>query len=217
MNQRLRWWLIAGAVSISAAAIAVAINDESPVTGALSVLVLVWIVASLWLVLWRVWRWMTYRVGVRLFISYLLVGLLPILFGVAFTAVGLYIMMGQYTSVRFGSEMKRLRSELEAECHAVLDRVRTQGADEAAALLEELAATNPDPLPQVVWQARLGGQNLRLGGGAELPEIDRRLVKLLDHDIRITLAWDADKEQITNRPELNELLHYEYRKPWVLR
>jgi HAMP domain-containing protein len=172
MNQRLRWWLIAGAVSISATAIAVAINEESPVTGALSVLVLVWIVASLWLVLWRVWRWMTYRVGVRLFISYLLVGLLPILFGVAFTAVGLYIMMGQYTSVRFGSEMKRMRSELEGECHAVLDRVRTQGADEAAALLEELAATNPDPLPQVVWQARLGGRDLRLGGGAELPEIE---------------------------------------------
>ncbi len=31
------------------------------------------------------------------------------------------------------------------------------------------------------------------------------------------LSWDAAKEQITNRPELNELLHYEYRKPWVLR
>ena len=171
MNQRLRWWLIAGAASISAAAIAFAVNDESPVSGTLTVLALVWIVASLWLALWRVWRWMTYRVGVRLFISYLLVGLLPILFGVAFTAVGLYIMMGQYTSVRFGSEMNRVRSELEAECHAVLDRVRTQGPDEAAALLEELAATNPDPLPQVVWQAQLGGRDLRLGGGAELPEI----------------------------------------------
>jgi len=31
------------------------------------------------------------------------------------------------------------------------------------------------------------------------------------------LTWDAEKEQITNRPELNELLHYEYRRPWVLR
>jgi predicted dehydrogenase len=31
------------------------------------------------------------------------------------------------------------------------------------------------------------------------------------------LAWDAEKERITNRPEANELLHYEYRKPWVLR
>jgi HAMP domain-containing protein len=164
-------WLIVGAVTIVVAAVVVAVNDESPVAGVFSVLVLVWILASLWLVLWFVWRWVTYRVGVRLFISYLMIGLLPILFGVAFAAVGLYIMMGQYTSVRFGSEMKRLRSELEAECHAVLDRVRTQGADQAAALLEELAATNPEPLPQVVWRARLDGRDLRLGGGSELPEI----------------------------------------------
>ena len=171
MKHRRRWWLIAGAVSIAAAAVVVVVNDESAIAGALSLVALLWIVASLWFVLWRVWRWMTYRVGVRLFISYLLVGLLPILFGVAFTAVGLYIMMGQYTSVRFGSEMKRMRSELEAECHAVLDRVQTQGADAAAALLEELAATNPEPLPRVVWQARLGGRDLRLGGAAELPEI----------------------------------------------
>ncbi len=30
------------------------------------------------------------------------------------------------------------------------------------------------------------------------------------------LEWDAEKEQITNNPEANELLHYEYRKPWKL-
>jgi HAMP domain-containing protein len=172
LNQRLRWWLIVGAVSIAAAAAAVVLNSESSVAGVLTVVSVIWLAATAGALAWRVWRWVTYRVGVRLFISYLLVGLLPILFGVAFAAVGLYIMMGQYTSVRFGSEMKRMRSELEAECHAVLDRVRTQGADEAAALLEELAATNPDPLPRVVWQARLGDRDLRLGGGEELPEID---------------------------------------------
>ena len=171
MNQRLRWWLIVGAVLISVAAIAMFVNSESSAAGALTVVSIVWLAATAWALAWRVWRWMTYRVGVRLFISYLMVGLLPILFGAAFAAVGLYIMMGQYTSVRFGSEMRRMRSELEAECRVVLDRVRTQGADEAAVLLKELAATNPDPLPQVVWQARLGGRDVRLGVGAELPEI----------------------------------------------
>jgi predicted dehydrogenase len=30
------------------------------------------------------------------------------------------------------------------------------------------------------------------------------------------LLWDADKEQFTNSSEANKLLHYEYRKPWVL-
>jgi len=172
LKQRLRWWLIVGAVSIAAAAAAVVLNSESSVAGVLTVVSVIWLATTAGALAWRVWRWVTYRVGVRLFISYVLVGLLPILFGAAFAAVGLYIMMGQYTSVRFGSEMRRMRSELEAECHVVLDRARTQGTDEAAALLEELAATNPDLLPQVIWQARLGDRDIRLGGGAELPEID---------------------------------------------
>jgi HAMP domain-containing protein len=187
LSQRLRWWLIAGAVSIAAAAVGVAVDSESSISGTLSVVAILWLAATAWALSWRVWRWMTYRVGVRLFISYLLVGLLPILFGVAFATVGLYIMMGQYTSVRFGSEMRRMRSELEAECHVVLDRVRTQGADEAAALLEELAATNPDPLPRVAWQARLGGREVRLGGGAELPGID-----WVEDDARSIVARHGD-------------------------
>ncbi|OHB70729.1 MAG: dehydrogenase [Planctomycetes bacterium RBG_13_63_9] len=31
------------------------------------------------------------------------------------------------------------------------------------------------------------------------------------------LEWDAENEQITNNPQANELLHYEYRKPWQLK
>lgn len=30
------------------------------------------------------------------------------------------------------------------------------------------------------------------------------------------IEWDPDKEQITNCPEANAMLHYEYRKPWKL-
>ena len=30
------------------------------------------------------------------------------------------------------------------------------------------------------------------------------------------IEWDAEKEQITNSPEANDMLHYEYRKPWKL-
>lgn len=31
-----------------------------------------------------------------------------------------------------------------------------------------------------------------------------------------TIHWDPDQERITNLPEANELLHYEYREPWKL-
>jgi predicted dehydrogenase len=30
------------------------------------------------------------------------------------------------------------------------------------------------------------------------------------------LMWDAEREEFTNSPEANKLLHYEYRKPWKL-
>ena len=33
---------------------------------------------------------------------------------------------------------------------------------------------------------------------------------------RLRIEWDAEKERITNSEEANELLHYEYRKPWKL-
>ncbi|NLY00825.1 MAG: Gfo/Idh/MocA family oxidoreductase [Rhodopirellula sp.] len=31
-----------------------------------------------------------------------------------------------------------------------------------------------------------------------------------------TIHWDPEREQITNNPQANDLLHYEYRKPWTL-
>jgi len=33
---------------------------------------------------------------------------------------------------------------------------------------------------------------------------------------KMRLEWDAQKELVTNYPKANELLHYEYRKPWKL-
>ncbi|MFV1966201.1 MAG: Gfo/Idh/MocA family protein, partial [Pirellulaceae bacterium] len=33
---------------------------------------------------------------------------------------------------------------------------------------------------------------------------------------RTRIEWDAEREQITNCPEANEMLHYEYREPWTL-
>jgi predicted dehydrogenase len=33
---------------------------------------------------------------------------------------------------------------------------------------------------------------------------------------RLRLEWDGEKEQITNSKEANDMLHYEYRKPWKL-
>jgi hypothetical protein len=38
-------------------------------------------------------------------------------------------------------------------------------------------------------------------------------ISLATHSL---LEWDAEREVITNNPQANDLLHYEYREPWKL-
>ena len=42
------------------------------------------------------------------------------------------------------------------------------------------------------------------------------LLAKISHTLGKRLEWDPVAEQITNCPEANELLHYEYREPWKL-
>ena len=172
MTRNRRRWLLAGALLIGGAAAALAYDSESAAAGVLSLLALLWVAASLWLLLWRLWRWMTYRVGVRLAISYLMIGVTPFVFATAFAAVGLWVLMGQYTSVRFGSELRRVQWQLAWEAEAVAARARVAGPDAALALLEELAARNPEPLTRVVWQVGFGERSAHRGDDAGLPAVD---------------------------------------------
>ncbi|MCK5209044.1 MAG: hypothetical protein KAQ79_13515, partial [Cyclobacteriaceae bacterium] len=36
------------------------------------------------------------------------------------------------------------------------------------------------------------------------------------HRTNSKIEWDADKERVTNNEKANDLLHYEYRKPWSM-
>lgn len=171
MKSRGRWWWLAGAVVIVAAPIALGVAPESQFAEVLLVLSILWAIGTAGWVGWRLWRWMTYRVGVRLFVTYLGVGVLPVLFAITFGLVGLYILMGQYTSVRLGSELRRVRWELAHQCDTILQRAALQGADSAVGLLEEFAAASHEPLPRIVWQARFGDRIVGLEGGDELPEM----------------------------------------------
>ena len=126
-----------------------AVASESVLAGLLMVFAGFWVAVSLWLLTWRVWRWMTYRVGVRLFITYLLIGVLPLFFAMAFAAFGLYILMGQYTSVRVGSEFDRFGWSLLDDCEDVIEIASDKGPESAFSALDELASDPPHPLSRV--------------------------------------------------------------------
>ena len=165
-----RWWL-SGAILVAAAVMASAIASESVLAGFLMVFAAFWVAASLWILTWRVWRWMTYRVGMRLAFTYLLIGVLPLFFAAAFSAVGLYIAMGQYTSVRIGSDLERVDWGLTEACEAVIEAVADEGPENARKRLEEYVADPPEPLTRVLWHARFGEEELDFTFGFELPDL----------------------------------------------
>jgi serine phosphatase RsbU (regulator of sigma subunit) len=107
-------WLRTGYLAVAAGlvALAVLVRRLRPDSG-LAVLVLVLaILCALPLVAWAVrwtWRKLTYRVGVRLLISYLLIGVTPFALSGCLALVLGYVLVGQYTGARVGNEMDQLR------------------------------------------------------------------------------------------------------------
>ena len=81
------------------------------------------------------WRRLTYRVSVRLFLSYLLIGLVPFpLLGLLGIISG-YVLVGQYGSIRVGQENEKLLEHLSATAVSALHELEVRGGDTALALL----------------------------------------------------------------------------------
>jgi serine phosphatase RsbU (regulator of sigma subunit) len=120
---------------------------------------------AFWSVRW-VWRKVTYRVGVRLSISYLLIGLTPFLLMAILAALAGYILVGQYGSMRLGQELDALGGQL---------------AVRVAAAVQELGATGPQPAAvrvgapvgakgsRFTWVLAQGRRVWRSQGGQDLP------------------------------------------------
>ncbi len=172
MTRRWSRWLVGGAVLAAAAAAASVLAGGGALSVVLLVLIGVWVAVTAMVAAWKLWRWLTYRVGVRLLISYLLLGVTPFLFCAAFAAVALYMAMGQYTSVRFGEDLDLRLAVVRGRCENVLERSRVQGGTVAAESLDELGRSVAAGFPRVEWVARLGATDYGSPGAEGLPAID---------------------------------------------
>ena len=112
------------------------------IAGLVTAAAVFWSLPALVLGARSLWRALTYRVGVRLFISYLLIGLTPIALAACLAFVVGYALVGQYAATRVRGEMDNLGSTL-------------AGLARAAAV--ELAAGRPAAARQTVEN---GGQAL---------------------------------------------------------
>jgi len=138
-SRRARLWWIAGPVLIALVFLLEQLAPGSCLHVVSIVFLLFWIFPTmLWCAIW-LWQKLTYRIGVRLFFSYALIGLLP--FPILFLLLGIagYVLLGQYTSAEYGDLMTDLGDELARVAESALDAGDREGAT---------AALNQGPQPR---------------------------------------------------------------------
>lgn len=172
MKRRTRLWLLAGFILVLATVAAAALAPDSTLFGVLVALLWLWFAISLTVGLWNLWRWLTYRVSVRLMLSYLLLGITPFLICSALAAIVLYMAMGQYTSVRFSGEMEHVDANLERDCRDVAASYDASGLGRATEVFNAAARRPRGLVPEVMWRAKLGDVALAGPDGRVLPAVD---------------------------------------------
>jgi serine phosphatase RsbU (regulator of sigma subunit) len=138
----------------------------------LAVLALVFTVfAAIPLVAWGVrwaWRRITYRVGVRLFISYLLIGVTPFALFATVAAIVGYVLVGQYTATRVRAEMQRLDSTMAAKASGAMQALALGDVERAREILQTGASAARAGMYEE-WLLTDGSHEWRSPDAAALP------------------------------------------------
>ena len=114
------------------------------------------------------WRRLTYRVGVRLFLSYLLIGLVPFPLLALLGAIFGYVAIGQYGSTRVGEESDKIVERLSATAASALHELEARGAEAALALLHEPALEGVGRDLRTLALVAAGEKAWRAAGSEEL-------------------------------------------------
>ncbi len=171
MKRPLILWVTFGLIVLLSTVAAAALAPGSAPAVLLGLVLVLWVAATAAVVFWYFWRWLTYRVSVRLAISYLLLGVTPFLVCAAVAGFALYLAMGQYTSVRFGSEMERLQADLLKDCREVMAQFRASGQQAGAEAFSKVVDEPRHLAPSVLWVARLDELSLASPGAEALPDL----------------------------------------------
>ena len=134
---RRAYLLVAGALLV-AATTAKLLAPAAGGSTFLVVLTVLWLVPGVYLSVRWAWRKLTYRVGVRLLISYFLIGLTPFALAVCIAAIAGYILVGQYGTVRLSEELGRHEARFAVAAHAALQELSARGPTAADAVLRRL-------------------------------------------------------------------------------
>jgi len=173
MSSRLKRWLIAGLV-LGVLRVIEALRPAGRAWGLESILGLaaglfsLWLVISVFLAVLWIWRKLTYRIWVRLFFSYLLIGVMPFVVLALLGSMALYMAMGQYTSVRWGDRIRLAQDRLARRCRTALETGSRDGTEGMLQWLAELEKEPPEPVLQLLWAAQDGQRVFRSEGARKL-------------------------------------------------
>jgi serine phosphatase RsbU (regulator of sigma subunit) len=161
-----RWWrraLITIVVG-GAGAVAHAVDPESHLAGLLGVLLFLWLAWLAFLGARWLWHRLTYRVGVRLFLSYLLIGLVPFPLLGGLAALAAFMVVGQYAAQRGGEVVGEVEKALAAQVDRLL-------ADRDPAQFQVPAGWVPSApaLPAPFWLVAEGEHEQRSADAPQLP------------------------------------------------
>ena len=166
-------WLRIGYLAVAAGLVAVGVvarllrPDSDLATLALVVAILCALPLVGWAVRWT-WRKLTYRVGVRLFISYLLIGLTPFALFVGLALVLGYVLVGQYAGTRVGNEMQRTSAAMAARAHSAV-RELAQGRTDYARELLHAGGTDKERGMRAEWLLADASGEWQSAGATGLP------------------------------------------------
>ena len=141
-----------------------ALAPDGGMHGIAFALLVLWSLFATFLALRWLWRKATYRVGARLFWSYLLIGLVPFPLLAMLGAAALFMLVGQYASVRFGETLARCDSNLNQIGEAAATALDESGIAAAAKVLAEAERKPPEPLPRFEWVISDGARHLTSAG-----------------------------------------------------
>jgi serine phosphatase RsbU (regulator of sigma subunit) len=156
-----------GILAVAAVAMRLAAPDSDAAILALVLALLGAFPVVAWGARW-VWRKLTYRVGVRLFISYLLIGLTPFALFACLVLVAGYVLVGQYAASRVASETEQVATAMAARAAAAVREVALGRVKNAREMVEN-GGSEPENGLHEEWLLADESHESRSPGAAALP------------------------------------------------
>ncbi|HVN74949.1 MAG TPA: SpoIIE family protein phosphatase [Thermoanaerobaculaceae bacterium] len=156
---------IAFGVLGAGALVAGLVAPHAEVGGVLRVLAVLAALPLAFLGVRRAWRRLTYRVGVRLFLSYVLIGLTPFAICAVAAFIAAYVLVGQYAATRVRAGMRLLDDRILAQATGAAANLGGGPVERAKRLLESDASDGM----RTEWLLADGEREWRSAGAGALP------------------------------------------------